>query len=63
MTYCLCCSNQMLRHLRGHQIQWFCRHCWQEMPSLERNKLDSDKCNLFSSSQFNFAVVTQGILH
>ena len=26
----------MLRHVRHHQIYWFCRHCWQEMPLLER---------------------------
>ncbi|MFB2898519.1 hypothetical protein ACE1CI_36855 [Aerosakkonemataceae cyanobacterium BLCC-F50] len=36
MNNCPCCSHQMLRHIRHHQIYWFCRHCWQEMPLLER---------------------------
>jgi ribosomal protein L37AE/L43A len=34
MTDCPCCSYQLLRHIRHHQIIWFCRHCWQEMPDL-----------------------------
>lgn len=25
----------MLRHIRQQQLYWFCRTCWQEMPSLE----------------------------
>ncbi|BAY22274.1 hypothetical protein NIES2100_20370 [Calothrix sp. NIES-2100] len=38
MSYCPCCSNLMLQHLRGSDVYWFCRHCWQEMPVLgERN--------------------------
>lgn len=24
----------MLRHIREHQTQFFCRHCWVEMPDL-----------------------------
>lgn len=38
MSNCPCCSNPMLRHIRGHQIYWFCRHCWAEMPNLESKK-------------------------
>ncbi|MFB2921503.1 hypothetical protein ACE1CB_23940 [Aerosakkonema sp. BLCC-F2] len=40
MTNCPCCSYQMVRHVRRHQTDWFCRHCWQEMPNLcaEQNK-------------------------
>ncbi len=34
MATCPCCSDQMLRHIRGNQTYWFCRHCWQEMPNL-----------------------------
>jgi primosomal protein N' len=34
MTTCPCCSDKMLRHIRGNQIYWFCRHCWQKMPTL-----------------------------
>lgn len=26
----------MLRHVRNHQVYWFCRHCWSEMPLLEQ---------------------------
>ncbi|MGL5059497.1 MAG: hypothetical protein ACRC62_05905 [Microcoleus sp.] len=39
MTDCPCCSNQMLRHIRHHQVYWFCRSCWQEMPVYNLNKL------------------------
>ncbi|MFB2939449.1 hypothetical protein ACE1B6_29700 [Aerosakkonemataceae cyanobacterium BLCC-F154] len=35
MATCPCCSHQMLRHIRGNQSYWFCRHCWQEMPNLD----------------------------
>jgi len=38
MIHCPCCSNQMLRHVRQHQIYWFCRHCWQTMPVYNLNK-------------------------
>ncbi|HEY9599550.1 MAG TPA: hypothetical protein V6D33_17950 [Cyanophyceae cyanobacterium] len=34
LNECLCCSEQLLRHIRQGQIYWFCRHCRQEMPSL-----------------------------
>ncbi|MBW4520508.1 MAG: hypothetical protein KME16_12505 [Scytolyngbya sp. HA4215-MV1] len=39
MNTCPCCSNQMLRHFRHHQLYWFCRSCWQEMPILEQRSL------------------------
>jgi ribosomal protein L37AE/L43A len=33
---CLCCSHTLLRHIRSHQVYWFCPHCYQAMPeSLE----------------------------
>lgn len=35
MTTCPCCSNQLLQHVRNRQVYWFCRNCWQEMPTLE----------------------------
>ncbi|HEY9851026.1 MAG TPA: hypothetical protein V6D28_16275 [Leptolyngbyaceae cyanobacterium] len=41
MTECPCCSNQMIRHIGHHQVYWFCRHCWQEMPVFDLNKWDS----------------------
>lgn len=34
MTYCPCCANQLLHHVRGTAQYWFCRTCWQEMPML-----------------------------
>jgi hypothetical protein len=34
MSDCPCCSNTLLRQLRSHQVVWFCRHCWQEMPNV-----------------------------
>lgn len=33
MTACPCCSHPMTRHVRSHEVHWFCRHCWQDMPS------------------------------
>jgi len=29
---CLCCSHTLLRHIRSHQVYWFCPHCYQAMP-------------------------------
>ncbi|BAY07535.1 hypothetical protein [Calothrix sp. NIES-2098] len=37
MSYCPCCSDVLLKHIRGSEVYWFCRHCWQEMPKLELN--------------------------
>lgn len=51
MTDCPCCSNQMLRHARHHEVYWFCRHCWQEMPVFDRNKWGS-------SPSVNFVTIT-----
>ncbi len=33
---CPCCSEPLLRHIRGGSIYWFCSHCWQEMPNLNQ---------------------------
>lgn len=32
MENCPCCSHPMLRHIRQHEVYWFCRRCWQVMP-------------------------------
>lgn len=38
MNSCICCSHTLLKHIRGNQIHWFCRNCWQSMPVfLEEN--------------------------
>ncbi|PSB24140.1 hypothetical protein C7B82_28250 [Stenomitos frigidus ULC18] len=46
MNACPCCSNSMLRHVRHHEVYWFCRSCWQEMPLIE----SSPSLMLLSSS-------------
>ncbi|MEA5620855.1 hypothetical protein VB711_23875 [Cronbergia sp. UHCC 0137] len=37
MNYCPCCSNVLLKHIRGSTTYWFCRTCWQEMPIFTGN--------------------------
>jgi phage FluMu protein Com len=32
MNDCLCCSDQLLRHISHNRIYWFCPRCRQEMP-------------------------------
>jgi hypothetical protein len=32
MNSCPCCSDILLQHIKGSEIYWFCRSCWQEMP-------------------------------
>ncbi|HEY9848358.1 MAG TPA: hypothetical protein V6D28_02780 [Leptolyngbyaceae cyanobacterium] len=34
MSKCICCSNELVRHIRHSRVYWFCSHCWQEMPDL-----------------------------
>ena len=41
MSYCPCCSDLLLQHIRGSEIYWFCRHCWQEMPVWEAKQSSS----------------------
>ncbi len=38
MSTCPCCSDVLLRHIRGNEVYWFCRNCWQQMPALEVQK-------------------------
>jgi len=33
MATCPCCTDTLLRHVRGAGIYWFCPHCHQEMPN------------------------------
>jgi hypothetical protein len=40
MKTCPCCSSRLLRHVSGHEVYWFCRHCWQVMPVLSDRNLD-----------------------
>ena len=39
MSTCPCCSSPLLRHIRGREVYWFCRHCWQAMPVLSAEKI------------------------
>ena len=41
MTHCPCCAHTMIRHIRQHQVHWFCRSCWQEMPILEQVRVST----------------------
>ncbi|WP_250123914.1 hypothetical protein [Chroococcidiopsis sp. CCMEE 29] len=39
---CPCCDRRLLRQVRGTGIYWFCPHCWQEMPVLDRRRVNSN---------------------
>lgn len=47
MYNCPCCSSSLLRHIRGTEVYWFCRTCWQEMPilSLSTSNLSAELGN------------------
>ena len=47
MTNCPCCSDLLLRQIHHHEIHWFCRTCWQEMPVM---------------SEKNYSLVSQGVI-
>lgn len=36
MPICPCCADLLLPHIRSHEIYWFCRTCWQDMPVLSQ---------------------------
>ncbi|MGD1871863.1 MAG: hypothetical protein ACFB02_02305 [Mastigocoleus sp.] len=38
---CPCCGGSLLRHFRQGEVYWFCKTCWQEVPSLKTNSLPS----------------------
>ncbi|WP_168163516.1 hypothetical protein [Calothrix sp. 336/3] len=56
MASCPSCSGIMLRHVRGSDIYWFCRHCWQEMPEFSNTK---DRFNQLVSTRKVSQVVVQ----
>lgn len=58
---CPCCLNNLLRHIGGGRIYWFCSSCYQEMPVLETLsdrqpalKFGSSKTSLKSRWQENY---------
>ncbi|MTJ10308.1 MULTISPECIES: hypothetical protein [unclassified Anabaena] len=34
---CPCCGGSVLRHVRYHEVYWFCLSCRQEVPILSIN--------------------------
>jgi hypothetical protein len=34
---CPCCGGSILRHVRHHEVYWFCLSCRQEVPVLTVN--------------------------
>lgn len=61
MSDCPCCSNQMLRHVRSHQVHWFCRHCWQEMPHLDSAKSQSASYSNQLSSVYSLNSISRRV--
>ena len=46
MANCLCCKDSLLMHVRHHEVYWFCRTCWQEMPHLDRTEISLNIASL-----------------
>jgi len=36
---CPCCGGSTVRHVRHHELYWFCLSCRQEVPILSNNRL------------------------
>lgn len=32
MQSCPCCTNVLIRQICNGHLNWFCRHCWANMP-------------------------------
>ena len=46
---CPCCGGSILRHVRNHEVYWFCLSCRQEVPVLTVNGVS--KPNLETRNQ------------
>jgi hypothetical protein len=46
---CPCCGGSILRHVRHHEVYWFCLSCRQEVPVLTVNGVS--KPNLETRNQ------------
>ena len=46
---CPCCGGSVLRHVRHHEVYWFCLSCRQEVPVLTVNGVS--KPNLETRNQ------------
>ncbi len=38
---CPCCGGSILRHVRHHEVYWFCLSCRQEVPVLNINSVSN----------------------
>ncbi len=53
---CPCCGSSLLRHVRQSEVYWFCKTCWQEVPSLGVTRisdLETVDSKLFRRSVIN----------
>lgn len=53
---CPCCGGSLLRHVRQSEVYWFCKTCWQEVPSLnliQMSNIESRISTAFTSAAIN----------
>jgi len=48
---CPCCGGSILRHVRHHEVYWFCLSCRQEVPVLSINSVSNALSNLETRNQ------------
>jgi hypothetical protein len=48
---CPCCAGSILRHVRHHEVYWFCLSCKQEVPVLNSNGVSNSLSKLENRSQ------------
>ncbi|MDJ0678165.1 MAG: hypothetical protein QNJ36_22740 [Calothrix sp. MO_167.B42] len=56
LNNCPCCGASLLRHVRQGEVYWFCKTCWQEVPSLSvslRSNIKAINSTAFSPLEIN----------
>ena len=48
---CPCCGGSILRHVRHHEVYWFCLSCRQEVPVLSANGVSKALSKLETRNQ------------
>ncbi|MFO0171316.1 MAG: hypothetical protein ACK51W_02345, partial [Aphanizomenon sp.] len=48
---CPCCGGSILRHVRHHEVYWFCVSCRQEVPLLSINDVSNSLSQLENRNQ------------
>ena len=48
---CPCCGGSILRHVRHHEVYWFCVSCRQEVPLLSINNVSNSLSQLENRNQ------------